>query len=158
MKAIVTGGAGFIGSNIASALEGKNARVVIVDDFSSADFKNLRNFRGEVITQDINEVVWEKLETPDVIFHQAALTDTTVTDQKRMMFNNVEGFRKVLRFALERKVRLVYASSAGVYGNEPSPQKEAGPLNPLNIYAFSKLIGDKMAEEAAKEEKITVIG
>ena len=158
MKAIVTGGAGFIGSNIASALEGKNARVVIVDDFSSADFKNLRDFKGEVITQDINEVVWEKLETPDVIFHQAALTDTTVTDQKRMMFNNVEGFRKVLRFALERKVRLVYASSAGVYGNEAPPQVENGRLSPLNIYAYSKFTGDQIAAREFKNSKSLIIG
>ena len=158
MKAIVTGGAGFVGSNIALALEEKGARVVIVDDFSSASFKNLHNFKGEVIAQDVNELAWEKLETPDVIFHQAALTDTTVTDQKRMMHNNVEGFRKALRFALERKIRLVYASSAGVYGNEPPPQIENGRLSPLNIYAYSKFVGDQIAMREVKNSKTPVIG
>ena len=158
MKAIVTGGAGFIGSNIALALEEQGARVFLIDDFSSGDFRNLKNFHGEVIAQDVNEVGWEKLEIPNAIFHEAALTDTTVTDQKRMMFNNVEGFRKVLRFAVEHRVRLIYASSAGVYGNEPAPQKENGRLSPLNIYAYSKFIGDQMAQAAVRESKVPIVG
>ena len=158
MKAIVTGGAGFIGSNLAVELERQGAQVIVIDDFSSASFKNLRSFKGEVIAQDIHQFPWEKLGSMDVIFHQAALTDTTVTDQKRMMFNNFGGFRKVLEFAVTKQVKLIYASSAGVYGNEPAPQKENGRPNPLNIYAYSKLIGDQMASRAAKESKAPIIG
>ncbi|MBI4395058.1 MAG: NAD-dependent epimerase/dehydratase family protein, partial [Candidatus Omnitrophica bacterium] len=89
MRAIVTGGAGFIGSNLADALEERGAKVLIIDDFSSSDFENLKNFKGELIAQDVNEVLWDKLGDVDVIFHEAALTDTTVVDQKKMMFNNV---------------------------------------------------------------------
>lgn len=158
MKAIVTGGAGFIGSNLALGLEAKGAQVTVIDDFSSASFKNLRSFKGEVIAQDIHQFPWEQLGSIDVIFHQAALTDTTVSDQKRMMFNNVEGFRKILEFAAEKRIKLIYASSAGVYGNEPAPQRENGRLNPLNIYAYSKLIGDQMASCTAKESKTPIIG
>ncbi len=158
MKAIVTGGAGFIGSNLAIALEARGAQVTVVDDFSSASFKNLRSFKGEVIAQDIHQFPWEQLGSIDVIFHQAALTDTTVTDQKQMMFNNAEGFRRVLEFAAEKRIQLIYASSAGVYGNEPAPQREHGKLNPLNIYAYSKLMGDQMANRAAKEAKTSIIG
>ena len=154
----MTGGTGFIGSNLALALEEKGARVLIIDDFSSGDFKNLSRFRGNLIAQDVNQVEWQKIESPDAIFHQAALTDTTVLDQKRMMFNNVEGFRKVLEFAVRNKVKLIYASSAGVYGNEPPPQKESSRLNPLNPYAYSKCVGDQMAEWTAKEEKVTIVG
>jgi ADP-L-glycero-D-manno-heptose 6-epimerase len=81
-----------------------------------------------------------------------------VTDQKKMMFNNLEGFRKVLEFSATRKIKLVYASSAGVYGNEPAPQRETGTLNPLNVYAYSKFAGDQLAIRAAKEAKITIVG
>ena len=158
MKVSVTGGAGFIGSNLAVELERRGAQVTVIDDFSSASFKNLRSFKGEVVAQSVNDFVWDKLGSVDVIFHQAALTDTTVTDQKRMMFNNVEGFRRILEFAAEKKVKLVYASSAGVYGNEPAPQRENGILNPLNIYAYSKFVGDQLASRTAKAGKITIIG
>ncbi len=158
MKAIVTGGAGFIGSNLALALEDRGAAVVVIDDFSAGNFENLKNFHGELLAQDVNEIAWEKLGRIDVIFHQAALTDTTMSDQKRMMFNNLEGFRKVLTFAVQNRVKLVYASSAGVYGNEPAPQKEKGPLNPLNIYAFSKYAGDRLAERALREAKSLIVG
>lgn len=155
---MVTGGAGFIGSNLALALEEHGARVLVVDDFSSADFRNLTHFRGEVMALDINEVEWGRVSPVDVIFHQAALTDTTVTDQKRMMFNNFEGFKKVLRYAAAHRIRFVYASSAGVYGNEPAPQTEHGRLNPLNVYAYSKLAQERLAERAWSEAKAPVIG
>lgn len=158
MKAVVTGGAGFIGSNLAFELERKGAQVTVLDDFSAGNFKNLRSFKGEVIAQSVNDFSWEKLGSLDVIFHQAALTDTTVTDEKRMMFNNLEGFRKVLEFAAAKKIKLIYASSAGVYGNEPAPQREKGTLSPLNIYAYSKFAGDQLAIRAAMEARITIVG
>ena len=132
MKAIVTGGADFIGSNLALTLEKKGARVLVIDDFSCGNFENLKSFKGDLVAQDVNDVVWEKLGAFDVIFHQAALTDTTVSDQKKMMYNNVEGFGKIAEFAVRKQIKLVYASSAAVYGNEPAPQRESGPLNPLN--------------------------
>lgn len=158
MKAIVTGGAGFIGSNLALTLEQNGAEVIIIDDFSCGNFENLKSFKGELITQDVNDVIWEKLGSVDVIFHQAALTDTTVSDQKRMMYNNVEGFRKIADFAVRKQIKLVYASSAAVYGNEPAPQREVGSLNPLNIYGYSKLIGDQIAAQMAKKSKSIIVG
>lgn len=158
MKAIVTGGAGFIGSNLALTLEQNGAKVIVVDDFSCGNFENLKLFKGDLITQDVNDVAWEKLGAIDIIFHQAALTDTTVADQKKMMYNNVEGFRKIADFAVRRQIKLVYASSAAIYGNERAPQREAGPLNPLNIYGYSKLIGDQIAEQLAKKSKSIIVG
>lgn len=158
MKAIVTGGAGFIGSNLALTLETKGAKVIVIDDFSCGNFENLKSFKGDLIAQDVNDVNWDKLGTVDIIFHQAALTDTTVSDQKRMMYNNVEGFRKIAEFAVRKQIKLVYASSAAVYGNEPAPQREQGPLNPLNIYGYSKLVGDQIAEQLMKSSKSLIVG
>ncbi len=158
MKVIVTGGAGFIGSNLALTLEQNGAKVLIIDDFSCGNFENLKSFQGDLIAQDINDVIWEKLGSFDVIFHQAALTDTTVSDQKQMMHNNVEGFRKIAEFSVQKQIKLIYASSAAVYGNEKAPQSESGPLNPLNIYGYSKLIGDQIAEQMATKSKSIIVG
>src|SRR3989338_5859214 len=158
MKGIVTGGAGFIGSHVALALVERGAKVTVIDDFSSGDFVNLKRFRGEVIAQDVNRVNWDKLNEVEAVFHHAAVTDTTVTEQRKMMYANVEGFRTVLDFCLERRCKLIYASSAGVYGNEPPPQSEDGRKNPLNIYAYSKWVGDRLAEEALRENPVPIIG
>ena len=148
MKVVVTGGAGFIGSNLAKTLEEEfNAKVIIVDDFSSGSFKNLVGFKGDIVTADIRASDWwDRVGGVDVIFHQAAITDTTVMDQKKMMEVNVEGFRSVLNYALKYKIkRIIYASSAAVYGNLPSPMKEDMIPAPQNIYGFSKAIMDNVA-------------
>ncbi|OGW79838.1 MAG: ADP-glyceromanno-heptose 6-epimerase [Omnitrophica bacterium RIFCSPLOWO2_12_FULL_44_17] len=158
MKAIVTGGAGFVGSNIALELESKGAEVIVIDDFSSGNFKTLKGFYGDVIAKDVNEIDWNKLDNVDVVFHEAAITDTTVMDQKRMMEANVESIRKVLAYCVKNETRLVYASSAAVYGNEPAPQSEEGILNPLNIYGYSKFVADQVAMKVAREAKIIIVG
>ena len=162
MRYLVTGGAGFIGSNLAFTLtEERKASVVILDNFSSGNFKNLLNFKGDVIADDIiSHEWWDKTGEVDAVFHEAAITDTTVHDQKRMMEVNVEGFRNVLRFALEKGVkRVVYASSAAVYGNGGCPMKEDQPLVPENIYGFSKAMMDNVAREfSAAHADITLVG
>lgn len=158
MKAIVTGGAGFIGSNLALELESQGAKVLVIDNFSSGDFHNLTEFHGDVIAEDVNIVDWEKLDNYDVVFHQAAITDTTVMDQKKMVHSNVEGLRKVIRYVAKHHSKLVYASSASVYGNLPAPQCEDMELSPLNVYAYSKYVGDQVAMEAAAEHKLHIVG
>jgi ADP-L-glycero-D-manno-heptose 6-epimerase len=158
MKAIVTGGAGFVGSNLALALEEKGAKVIVVDDFCSGDFHNLAEFRGDVIAESVNTFDWNKLGAADVVFHEAALTDTTIMDQRRMVSVNVEGFRKALDYSIKHHAKLVYASTAALYGNSAPPQEEEKSISPLNIYAFSKLIGDHVALEAMKEKSLHIVG
>ena len=162
MRYLVTGGAGFIGSNLAFTLvEERKAGVVILDNFSSGNFKNLLGFKGDVIAGDIlSRDWWDKAGKVDAVFHEAAITDTTVHDQKRMMEVNVEGFRNILRFALESGVkRVVYASSAGVYGNGGCPMKEDQFLAAENVYGFSKAMMDNVAREfAAAHADMTLVG
>ena len=151
MRILVTGGAGFIGSNVVFALQERypEAKIYVLDNFSSGHFKNLIGFKGQVITGDIEDPdLWSYLRENfafDVIFHKAAITDTTVMDQKLMMKVNADSFRYLLDSALEWGAKVIYASSAGVYGNSPPPMREEEGLTPENIYGFSKLMMDHIA-------------
>ena len=165
MKILITGGAGFIGSNLAHALQEKypNAKIYVLDNFSSGHFKNLIGFKGEVITGDIKDrELWDYLKRKfyfDVIFHKAAITDTTVMDQKLMMETNADSFRYILDLAVEWGSKVIYASSAGVYGNTPPPMQEEKGLEPENIYGFSKLSMDRIALEYMENyPEMSIIG
>jgi len=158
MKVLVTGGAGFIGSNLALALQERGDQVTLIDNFRSGHRENLKSFRGEVITQDIVDCFLDRW-VPDAkaIFHQAAITDTTLTDPEQMNQCNVEGFRNILQFAAQRQIPVVYASSAGVYGNSKIPMREKQEVKPLNPYASSKVAMDHLAREFIKKENIPLI-
>ena len=162
MRALVTGGAGFIGSNLALRLCEEGHAVAVLDDFSVGHFENLRDFPGDVVAADIREPHgWrERVGKVDVVFHEAAITDTTVTDQREMMRVNVEAFRDLLEWAAARGVkRVVYASSAGVYGDGPVPMRETAPPRPLNVYAFSKRVMESVARDFAKRHpRMAVVG
>ncbi len=158
MRALVTGGAGFIGSNLASELDKSGIEVTIIDNFASSHFENITDVKADVIAEDLSEIHWERFPKFDVIFHEQAITDTTVSDQKWMLRQNTEAYRGLLKFVIHQKIPLVYASSAGVYGNGPPPLKESGPLKPLNICGFSKLQMDRLAEAAFLEAKSPITG
>ncbi len=152
-KYLVTGGAGFIGSNIAFALSAQGHKVTVLDNFSSGHFKNLLGFKGEIVAADITDpAAFDYLEDDyEAIFHEAAITDTTVLDQKRMVEVNVDAFRRLLYFAQDCGIkRVVYASSAGVYGNLPCPMRETDTPKPENVYGFSKAIMDNVARNFAE--------
>lgn len=157
---LVTGGAGFIGSNVAFALQNeRKAAVTVLDDFSSGDWRNLSGFGGDVIADSILSGDWfGKAGKVDAVFHQAAVVDTTETDQRKMVAANVDGFRNVLEYALQAGVkRVVYASSAAVYGNSRCPMREVQEPTPENVYGFSKAIMDNVAREFAAAHKDMVI-
>jgi ADP-L-glycero-D-manno-heptose 6-epimerase len=149
VRILVTGGAGFIGSNLAHQLASDGHKVVVVDDFSSAHWSNLIGFRGDVVTVDVAEGVLplERLEPCEAIFHQASITDTTVIDQRKMMSTNVEGFRNVLKVAEKWKSRVIWAGSASVYGAGEAPNRESATPGPLNVYGYSKLAMEHLAEQ-----------
>ncbi len=151
MRALVTGGAGFIGSNLAKRLAAEGHDVVVVDDFSSGHWSNLIEFGGDVLMLDLAGDVsrLEAFGVFDAVFHQASITDTTVHDQRLMMHNNVEGFRNLLDLAVAWKARVVWASSCSTYGQGPVPMKESQPPQPLNVYAYSKLAMERMASKYA---------
>lgn len=152
---LVTGGAGFIGSNLTLELQAKypDARIVVIDDFRSGDFKNLRGYRGDFVTADVSRLDWQaqfKDRTFDAIFHEASITDTTVHDQFLQSHDNIEGFRRLLEFAAPSQTPVIYASSAATYGIGASRMKEDQEPAPANIYAFSKVQLDNLARDYSK--------
>ncbi len=153
MRALVTGAAGFIGSNLCFELERLGWEVVGLDDFSHSSFENLVGFRGDFVAADLERARdWGEAVGPvDVVFHQAAITDTVVSDQLRMMRANVEAFRVLLDWSAKRGVtRVVYASSAAVYGGGVLPMREDAPPSPKNVYGFSKAVMERVAADFAK--------
>ena len=162
---LVTGGAGFIGSNLTLTLQGKfpGARLTVIDDFRSGDFKNLRGYRGDFVAQNLATLDWREQFGSlaaagfDAIFHLASITDTTLHDQFIQVHDNVESFRRLLNFARPNKTRIVYASSASTYGPATQASVETNGAAPANIYAFSKTIMDNLAMLEAKENPGWVI-
>ncbi|HEX4665571.1 MAG TPA: ADP-glyceromanno-heptose 6-epimerase [Chthoniobacterales bacterium] len=154
---LVTGGAGFIGSNLTLALQEKlpDARLTVIDDFRSGDFKNLLGYRGDFVAADLAALDWRAQfgeERFDGIFHLASITDTTLHDQFPQVHDNVESFRRLLRFAQPTRTRVVYASSGAIYGATSGVNREADAPAPANIYAFSKVIMDNLARRAAADD------
>src|SRR6267142_7278861 len=153
---IITGGAGFIGSNLTLALQEKfpDAHLTVIDDFRSGDFKNLAGYRGDFVAENLATLNWQEQfaeEKFDAIFHLASITDTTLHDQFIQVHDNVESFRRLLNFARPTRTRIVYASSASTYGPASQASVESNGAAPANIYAFSKTVMDNIAMREAKD-------
>lgn len=150
---LVTGGAGFIGSNLTLALQEKfpEAAITVVDDFRSGDFRNLRGFRGDFLTADVSRLDWAAQfhdQQFDAIFHEASITDTTEHNQALQGHDNLDGFRRLLAFAEPAQTPVVYASSAATYGVRGGVNREDDPPAPANVYAFTKVQLDNLARRA----------
>ena len=159
---LVTGGAGFIGSNLTLALQEKfpDAHLTVIDDFRSGDFKNLAGYREDFIARNLATLDWREQfgnEKFDAIFHLASITDTTNHDQFEQVHDNVESFRRILNFARPTRTRIIYASSASTYGATTEASVESNSAAPANAYSFSKVIIDNIALRAAAESPDWII-
>lgn len=138
-KILITGAAGFIGSNMVHFLNKMGyENLYLVDDLTNGHkFKNLRGAKF-MDYFDKDHFPWIMVNKFDCIIHLGACSSTTEWDGKKMMQINHELTRLLIDNASLYKTKLIYASSASVYGNE-----KGGKTNPLNVYAFSKLINDQ---------------
>ncbi|MBL0058397.1 MAG: NAD-dependent epimerase/dehydratase family protein [Elusimicrobia bacterium] len=147
MRFLVTGAGGLIGANVAMGLENRGHEVHGLDHFDIGRRENLANVRGPIHEGDIRNFNYDSLGRFDAIFHQAAITDTTVTDPELMMSVNVEAFIKILDYAQRTGCpKVVYASSAATYGKGAPPNREDQPPQPANIYGVSKADMEKAAK------------
>ncbi|MFA5336228.1 MAG: SDR family oxidoreductase [Candidatus Omnitrophota bacterium] len=155
---IVTGGAGFIGSNIADELVRRNEKVKVLDNLSSGNRENLKAIKNDIefIEGDIRDIEMLKnaLRGCDYVIHQAALRSVpkSMTDPALYDEVNVMGTLNVLSAAAHNKVkRVVFASSSSVYGDsEKLPQSEEQMPQPVSPYAATKLSGEHYCRVFAK--------
>ncbi len=151
MKYLVTGGAGFIGSNIVEALVRQGEFVRLLDNCSTGKLSNLEGIisQMEFVRGDIRDlsVVREAVKNVDYVLHQAALSSVAWSIDDPISTNeaNITGTLNVLVAAKDAGVkRVVYASSASVYGNSTTlPKREDMPANPISPYAISKYTGEQ---------------
>ena len=149
-KVLITGGAGFIGSNLADGLIQQGARVVIIDNFTTGFRENLDEIEGnfDFIEGDINDdaAVKKAVEGCEVIFHEAALPSVprSVENPEETHRVCVNGTLNLLIKAREAGVRrFIYAASSSAYGNQPTlPKVETMRPDPLSPYAVAKLTGE----------------
>lgn len=144
---VVTGGAGFIGSNIVRALCARGEEVVVVDDLT--DGRKFRNLLGSDIADYWDrEAALERLarasEKPRAVLHQGACAVTTEWDGRYMLDVNYRYSVDLLEYCIENGVPLIYASSASVYGKSRAfAEHDTDAERPLNVYGFSKLLFDR---------------
>ncbi len=162
---IVTGGAGFIGSNIVKALNGRGREdILVVDDLKEgAKFRNIADCEiADYWDKDDFLAFIESGKnfpvTVDAIFHEGACSATTEWDGQYMMRNNFEYSKALLHYCLEHKVPYLYASSASVYGAGPNFKEAREFEEPLNVYGYSKFLFDQYVRRILPGAESQVVG
>jgi ADP-L-glycero-D-manno-heptose 6-epimerase len=163
---IVTGGAGFIGSNIVKELNRRGREdILIIDDLK--DGQNYKNLRGlKFIDYQHKDDFLKSIENDDfdgtdidAVFHEGACSDTMEYDVNFMMKVNYEYSKILLHFCLEHRIPFLYASSASTYGTGKNGFREGDACeDALNPYAYSKLVFDRYVRQVLPEAHSMVVG
>ncbi len=163
---IVTGGAGFIGSNIVKELNRRGRTdILVVDDLSDGlNYKNLRGIRfldymhkDDFLTAIENDE-WDGADI-DGVFHEGACSDTMEYDVNFMMRNNYEYSKSLLHFCMRHRISFLYASSASTYGSGIYGFREGDECeDALNPYACSKLLFDRYVRQVMPEARSQIVG
>ena len=162
---VVTGGAGFIGSNIVKGLNGQGRKdILVVDDLKDGTkFKNIADC--DIADYMHKDDFLAKIESGaafaepiEVIFHNGACSATTEWDGHYMMKVNYDYSKSLLHYCLERGIQYLYASSASVYGDGPVFKESLEHEEPLNVYGYSKFQFDQYVRRLLPEAKSQVVG
>jgi len=169
-KYLITGGAGFIGSNLVEYLLNENAlKVRVLDNLSNGYYENIKEFEGhpnfEFIEGDIThlETCKKAVNDMDVVLHQAALGSVprSINDPIRSNNANINGFLNMMVAIKDsqKKPRMVYAASSSTYGDHPDLPKEEDKIGrPLSPYAVTKYVNELYADVFAKTYDMELIG
>ncbi len=162
---IVTGGAGFIGSNLVQALNARGrSDVLVVDNLSNGvKFKNLADTEIRDYQDKEDFLAWvsagrEADEPIDAIVHLGACSSTTEWDGRYMMRNNYEYSKTLLHYCLERRIAFIYASSASVYGAGRVFKEQRDHEAPLNVYGYSKFLFDQYVRRLLPGAQSQIVG
>jgi len=162
---VVTGGAGFIGSNIVAGLNRiGRSDILVVDDLSDGTkFKNIVDCQiADYMDKDdfLNAIrSQQRFAAPiEAIFHQGACSETTEWDGKFMMNINYEYSKILFHYCQEQQIPYLYASSAAVYGGSDTFKESLEHENPLNVYGYSKFQFDQYVRRFGNQLKSQVVG
>lgn len=162
MKILVTGGAGFIGSNLVEELVRLGHEAVVLDNFYLGTKKNLEGLDAEIINGDIRnaDVVNKAANGVDVIFNEAASSSSPMfmKNLRDAVSVNVDGFINILNAARDNSSKVVYASTSSIYGNLPPPLREDMNVTPPNFYSATKLFNEQLAAVYTSEYGIETVG
>ncbi|MCX6819345.1 MAG: SDR family NAD(P)-dependent oxidoreductase [Candidatus Aenigmarchaeota archaeon] len=164
MKILVTGGAGFIGSNVVEALVRLGHEVVVLDNFSLGSMDNLASVKDKitVIKGDIRDekTVMNATKGVEYIFNEAAASSSPMfmTDLRNSVAVNIDGFINVLNAARKNDAAVVYASTSSMYGNNPPPLREDMKVVSPNFYAATKVAGEDLARVFFEQYGTVTIG
>lgn len=163
---VITGGSGFIGSNLARNLAIKN-NVIVIDDLSTGNINNIKDFvdsnkidfiKGSITDLDLLQKTFKNI---DFVFHEAAIPSVprSIKDPLQSNFVNVNGTLNVLIAARDNNVqKVMYASSSSVYGDTPTlPKKEKMKPRPLSPYAISKLTAEYYCQVFSRIYKLPTV-
>jgi ADP-L-glycero-D-manno-heptose 6-epimerase len=162
---IVTGGAGFIGSNLVKALNQIGREdLIVVDDLS--DGSKFRNIVDCTIADYLDKDEFRQMIESgnnsfgklDMVFHQGACSDTTEWNGRKMLDNNYSYSKQLLHYCLQDKTPFIYASSAAVYGVGDEFSEQASSEKPINVYAYSKLLFDNYVRRVMKSVDSQIVG
>ncbi|MCS7125800.1 MAG: NAD-dependent epimerase/dehydratase family protein [Aigarchaeota archaeon] len=164
MDVVVTGGCGFIGGHLVEYLLEKGFKITVIDNLSRSSLEMVKKFSNlssvELKIIDIREYqrLFDSI-SGDVVFHLAALTDVVESEVDRSSYWNVNvvGTINVLNTALKKNMKMVYASSAAVYGDLDKPAREDLNLNPINFYGYTKLKAEEKCLEYLDKIDITIL-
>lgn len=162
-RIIVTGAAGFIGSNVIRALNKRQITdIIAVDNLTNGDKAlnlvglTLSDYQDKHVFYDA--LLKGQLGQIDTIFHEGACSSTLEQDGRYMMANNYEASKKLLHYCQQTGTRLLYASSAATYGASKCFQENATYERPLNVYGYSKLLFDQIVRQALPTLKTQIAG
>ncbi|MBC2768420.1 ADP-glyceromanno-heptose 6-epimerase [Pusillimonas minor] len=160
---IVTGGAGFIGSNIVKGLNARGiTNILVVDDLTEGDkFRNLVDLDiADYLHKDDfrQQLQAGRLSGIEAVFHQGACSDTTERNGHYMMDNNYKVTLELFGWCQQHKVPFIYASSAAVYGAGPVYVENPLYESPLNVYGYSKFLFDQVLRRHLERLKAPVVG
>jgi len=154
LDVVVTGGAGFIGSAVAKLLLEKGLRVRVVDDLSTGDLGNLPNHPHLSFTKHditVEDGLDEVIRGAEAVIHMAAIPSVPECESNPMRaFNvNVKGLENIVKLSRENSVKkILFASSAAVYGEVEGVVSEETPLRPFSVYGHTKLLGETILQNA----------
>lgn len=149
MQVLVTGGAGFIGSNLVEELVKRRENVTILDDFSTGSMDNLKSVRenAKIIHASCSKIPGLKLLPAETVFHLGIPSSSPMyRDNPLLVGESINGFINVFEFAKQNRSRVVYASTSSMYRGCPTPHREDTASEPFDYYTEARLAMERLAQ------------